>query len=43
MITLEYAFDNKLNNKNLDLSDIESETKVIAALLELNKSKNKKD
>ena len=43
MITLEYAFDNKLNNKNLDLSDIESETKVIAALLELNKNRSKEE
>jgi hypothetical protein len=37
MVTLEYSFDNELNIDDLDISDIESETKVIAALLELNK------
>ena len=37
MVTLEYSFDNDLNYDDLDISDIESETKVIAALLELNK------
>ena len=37
MVTLEYSFDNDLNYDNLNISDIESETKVIAALLELNK------
>jgi hypothetical protein len=37
MVTLEYSFDNELNIDDLDISDIESETRVIAALLELNK------
>jgi hypothetical protein len=37
MVTLEYSFDNELNYDDLNISDIESETKVIAALLELNK------
>lgn len=37
MLTLEYSFDNQLDFEDLDITDIETETKVIAALLELNK------
>jgi hypothetical protein len=39
MVTLEYSFNNRLDIDNLDISDIETETKVIAALLELNRKK----
>lgn len=39
MVSLEYSFDNELDIDDLDISDIESETRVIAALLELNKKK----
>lgn len=37
MLTIEYSQDNVLDFEDLDLKDIESETKVISALLELNK------
>ena len=37
MITLEYSQNNTLDFEDLDITDIETETKVIAALLELNK------
>jgi len=42
MITLEYSFDNKLDFEDLDITDIETETKVISALLELNKKEGPK-
>ena len=43
MLTLEYSFDNKLDFENIDLTELETETKVISALLELNKKENKDD
>lgn len=43
MVTLEYSFDNSLDFENLDLTDIDSETKVISVLLELNKQNNQKE
>lgn len=39
MLTLEYANDNVLPDKHIDLNDIETETKIIGTLLELNKQK----
>jgi len=43
MLTLEYAYDDKLNFEDLDLSDIETETKIISALLELNRKEKEKE
>ena len=40
MLTLEYSYDNYLDFENLDLTDIATETKIISALLELNKKQN---
>lgn len=37
LLTLEYHNDNPLDFEDLDVADIEAETKVISALLELNK------
>lgn len=37
MITLEYSYNNTLDFEDLNLSELETETKVISALLELNK------
>jgi len=37
MLSLEYSFNNKLDFKDLDITDIEVETKIIGTLLELNK------
>ena len=39
LLTLEYHTDNPLDFEDLDITDIEAETKVISALLELNKKK----
>lgn len=42
MLTLEYSSGGVLPDKHIDLNDIESETKIIGALLELNKQKRNK-
>lgn len=43
ILTLEYHTDNPLDFEDLDIADIESETKVISALLELNKKEPNKE
>ena len=43
MLTLEYSYDNYLDFKDLDLTDIATETKIISALLELNKKQDKNE
>lgn len=43
LISLEYHTDNPLDFEDLDIADIESETKVISALLELNKKEDHKE
>jgi len=40
MVTLEYSYDNYLDIDDLDLTDIGTETKIISALLELNKKQD---
>ena len=42
MITLEFDNGNEMDFEDIDLSDIETETKIIGALLELNKTKRNK-
>lgn len=39
MLSIEYSGNNKLDFEDLNISDIETETKVISALLDLNNSK----
>ena len=43
LLSLEYHTDNPLDFDDLDMTDIESETKVISALLELNKKEYNKE
>ena len=43
LLSLEYHTDNPLDFDDLDIADIESETKVISALLELNKKEDHKE
>lgn len=43
MLSLEYSGNNKLDFDDLDITDIEVETKIIGALLELNKKEKSKE